>query len=60
MKDPGKIYLGDSVYAAIDPDGRGIVLTTENGIPEDPSNTIFLDSSVVDALLKYVERVRES
>ena len=49
-----KEYLGDSVYAAIE---NGMVkLTTENG--DGPSNTIFLELGVIDALNLYVERVK--
>jgi hypothetical protein len=46
-------YLGDSVYAAVE-DGM-IKLTTENGLPSDPSNTIYLDPQVCDALARYIE-----
>lgn len=48
-----KRYLGDSVY--VDFDGYHIVLTTENGY--GPSNTIYLDADVVDALQKYVHEL---
>jgi len=51
-----KMYLGDSVYA--DFDGYGIVLTTENGYPDDPRNKIILESQVYSALTKFVERLR--
>jgi len=44
-----KIYLGDSVYCQLD---YGMIkLTTEND--KGPSNTIFLEPSVLDNLLKY-------
>ncbi len=46
-----KTYLGDSVYA--DTDGFHIILTTENGY--GPSNTIFLEDVVLDALDAYRE-----
>lgn len=49
MKD--KRYLGDSVYASHD--GYHIILTTENGLPDDPSNTICLEPEVLDALQNY-------
>ena len=46
-----KVYLGDSVYATRDPDVPGaVVLTTENGSPADPSNEIFLEPEVLEAL----------
>jgi hypothetical protein len=43
------VYLGDSVYA--DFDGYHIVLTTQNGY--GPTNTIYLEPSVHDALNQY-------
>ncbi len=49
-----KEYLGDSVYAEFD--GHGIVLTTEN--MDTPSNVIVLEPEVLDALNKYVERLK--
>lgn len=48
-----KTYLGDSVYASCD--GFHIVLTTENGY--GPSNTIFLDPGVMNALSAYARQV---
>jgi len=51
---PAKVYLGDSVYAAWD--GEYVILTTENGMPSDPSNRIYLDGEVRSALLRYFER----
>jgi len=51
-----KEYLGDSVYVspAI---GGGLSLTTENGLPSDPSNEIFLEPPVAVALKKYIDRM---
>lgn len=46
-----KTYLGDSVYAVSD--GYGVILTTENGLPSDPSNTIYLERPVIEALVNY-------
>jgi hypothetical protein len=46
-----KVYLGDSVYAMKEDDG--ITLTTENGLPGDPSNTIFLEPEVLNALFEF-------
>lgn len=51
-----KDYLGDSVYA--EDDGYGIILTTENGY--GPSNTIILEPSVMEALIRYYERMKEA
>lgn len=49
-----KEYLGDSVYAEIE---NGMVkLTTENGF--GPSNEIFLEPEVINALNRYVEWVK--
>jgi len=49
-----KTYLGDSVYAEINEWGQ-ITLTTENGLPNDPSNVIYLEPEVFQALCKYVK-----
>jgi hypothetical protein len=49
-----RVYLGDSVYAECD--GYGFTLTTENGY--GPSNTIYLEPEVFNALALYVERLR--
>lgn len=50
-----KDYLGDSVYVEIE-DGM-IKLTTENGL--GPSNTIYLEPNVFDALSRYVTRIEQ-
>lgn len=50
-------YLGDSVYAAIDPYGA-VVLTTENGFR--PTNTIVLEPEVLDALERWLRELRKS
>ena len=52
-----KDYLGDSVYAEIE---NGMVkLTTENGLPSDPSNTIYLEPAVFTGLQEYVKYVEK-
>ena len=51
-----KVYLGDSVYAEFD--GYGVTLTTENGF--GPSNTIYLEPPVLNALNKYAELLNTS
>lgn len=56
MGRTGKIYLGDSVYAEFD--GMHVVLTTNNGLPTDPSNEIFLEGKVINALFQYVESLK--
>ena len=48
-----KVYLGDSVYAEYY--AGGILLTTENGLPDDPSNTIALEPEVLEALLQFAK-----
>ena len=50
-----KTYLGDSVYAEFD--GFAMILTTENGRPQDPSNRIVLEPQVLDALDAFRRRV---
>lgn len=50
------IYLGDSVYGEIE---NGMIkLTTRNGLPTDPSNTIFLEPETYDALVEWVDALR--
>ena len=49
-------YLGDAVYADVDPLG-GVVLTTEDGIMA--TNRIVLEFEVMDALLNWHARVVE-
>lgn len=46
-----KRYLGDGVY--VQTDGWMLILTTEDGIKT--TNAIYLDPSVYQALLKYVD-----
>jgi len=50
-----KQYLGDSVYA--DFEHGSIVLTTENGLPSDPSNTIIINDEVWIHLEQYVQQL---
>lgn len=52
-----KRYLGDSVYAEFK-DGV-IILTTENGMPDDPSNTIIINREVARAYDKFLENLVE-
>lgn len=47
-----KAYIGDSVY--VEYDGYYIILTTRNGLPEDPSNIILLEPCVYENLLQFV------
>ena len=48
-----KTYLGDNVYAEII--DMQLILTTENGLPTDPSNRIVLEKEVIRALVNYLE-----
>lgn len=50
-----KEYIGDSVYAEINPDY--LILTTENGF--GPSNTIYLEPAVLSNLLFFLESRRK-
>ena len=50
-----KTYLGDSVYAE-ESNGK-LRLTTENGLPTDPSNSIILEDFVIDALFNYLNQI---
>jgi len=52
-----KEYLGDSVY--IEDGGYELILTTENGLPNDPSNKIVFDDSVLHNFLIYIERLKK-
>lgn len=52
-----KQYIGDSVY--IQKDHNQYILTTENGLATDPSNRIFLEPFVADALIEYIRADRE-
>ena len=51
-----KTYLGDSVYAEFD--GFGIVLTTNNGYPDDPRNRIVLEPEILSALNQFVKSLK--
>lgn len=50
-----KAYIGDSVYITID--ALGVELTTENGLPTDPSNKIYLEWQVYLTMMKLVDEV---
>ncbi len=47
-------YIGDSVY--VREVGGMIELTTRNGLPTDPSNTILLDLEVWHQLELFVKK----
>jgi hypothetical protein len=49
-------YLGDSVY--VETDGYGLIVTTNNGYPDDPRNRIYLEPEVYAALVAYVTALK--
>lgn len=56
-----KVYIGDSVYAEVKPAaiiGYELVLTTENGYPDDPRNRIVLGPSEWEGLMAYVASLK--
>jgi len=55
MKD----YIGDSVYVGATIFGE-LEITTENGLPTDPSNRIILNPEVIAALERYIARMRSA
>ena len=56
MSALGKVYLGDSVYVEVE---HGMLkLTTENGA--GPSNTIYLEAEVFEALVAYTRAARKA
>jgi hypothetical protein len=50
-----KDYIGDSVY--IQDNGFGVTLTTENGY--GASNTIVMESEVIEAFINYIDRMKQ-
>lgn len=52
-----KRYIGDSVYVEFD--GYNFILTTENGLPSDPSNEIVLEPGVYESLINYVTQLKQ-
>lgn len=53
--DQNRSYLGDGVYVSIE---CGMIkLTTSDGIRQ--TNEIFLEHEVYEALIKYVNRIKE-
>ena len=54
-KSYAKVYIGDSVYAQVGSYAGEIILTTENGLPNDPSNTIVLGPNEMRALIAFSE-----
>ena len=51
-----KTFVGDSVYAEWD--GCELILTTDNGYPDDPRNRIVLDPQVWSALVQWLDRAK--
>lgn len=54
-----KTYLGDSVYVQRGPFAGEAVLTTENGLPGDPSNTVVLGPGELAALVAWARMVED-
>ncbi len=52
-----KIYLGDSVYTALEPETGMVRLFTDNGFGE--RNQIYLEPEVAQALINYLQIVLE-
>jgi len=55
LQPPEKRYIGDSVYVEFD--GFSIILTTNNGYPDDPRNRIALEPEVTRNLQGYIRSV---
>lgn len=51
-----KVYLGDGVFARIDPSGS-LILTTENGAYA--TNAMVIEPEVARALLAFLVKVKE-
>ena len=51
-----RTYLGDSVYAEFNHDH--VILTTNSGF--GPTNTIYLERQVMEALLAYYANLKDS
>lgn len=51
-------YIDHSVYAEFD--GFHVILTTNNGYPDDPRNKIFMSPTVVIGLIKYLDKLSEA
>ena len=61
MTVENKRYIGDSVYVEFD-GNYSLILTTGNGLPLDPSNTIVLEDTVwaqLKAFAKQFERLEK-
>ena len=48
----GRITMGEAFAL------NGVILTTENGLPGDPSNEIYIEDQVWKALKKFVDRIK--
>ena len=61
MTVENKRYIGDSVYVEFD-GNYSFRLTTENGLPDDPSNRIVLEDTVwaqLKTFAKQFERIEK-
>jgi Holliday junction resolvase len=48
-----KRHLGDSVYVQKEVDEAGMVLSTQHGSSGNPSNQIYLEPEVLQALVRF-------
>jgi hypothetical protein len=51
-----RVYIGDSVYVGME--DRTVVLYTYNGV--EVSNTIYLEESVLEAFITWLEAIRKT
>jgi len=52
-----RCYLGDSVYVELDT-ARRVILTTNNGNPDDPRNIIYMEPEVLSAFNLWLEKTK--
>ena len=50
-----KEYVGDSVYVSEGSWAGEVILTTENGLPNDPSNTIAMEIEALETALRIAK-----
>lgn len=52
-----QVYLGDGAYATVDKDAfHPLILTTGHHDPEQAENVIYMEPSVMIALVDVIER----
>jgi hypothetical protein len=55
MSDIQKTYLGDGLYAEFD----GYMLTLKANSADHPSDTVFIEPAVWNALVKFIKQMEE-